>query len=149
MKSYLWNRELELGLPFGGKAQLCTQEVSRGKYWTQAMSKKARKVPTATNSIVCSNDVAQQGWFSARSRECSDYKHWTSTWANATVQFHSPPSLPSPPTSGQPRLPFRRKVGLQKWLWAFLATASSGPASFPLGRNINWGSRLPNLLLLQ
>lgn len=39
------------------------------------MSKKARKVPTATNSIVCSNDVAQQGWFSARSRKCSDYKH--------------------------------------------------------------------------
>lgn len=43
MKSYLWNRELELGLPFGGKAQLCTQEVSQGKYWTQAMSKKATK----------------------------------------------------------------------------------------------------------
>lgn len=44
--------------------------------------------------------------------------HWTSTWANATVQFHSPPSLPSPPTSASPAF-------LLAGVWAFLGLGIS------------------------
>lgn len=76
--------------------------------------KKSKKVPTATNSIVCSNDVAQQGWFSARSRKCSDYKHTEHQCGlmlpSSSTALH--PSL-SPSISGQSRLPSSRNVGLQ------------------------------------
>lgn len=76
--------------------------------------KKQEKVPTATNSIVCSNDVAQQGWFfSARSRKCSDYKHTEHQRGlmlpSSSTALH--PSLVLPPR-GQSRFPFSRNVGL-------------------------------------
>lgn len=110
--------------------------------------KKSKKVPTATNSIVCSNDVAQQGWFSARSRKCSDYKHTEHRRGlmlpSSSTALH--PSLVHPPQPAQ--LSFWQECG-HCLAWAFRATARSGLASFLLGRNINWGSRLPNLLLLQ
>lgn len=110
--------------------------------------KKSKKVPTATNSIVCSNDVAQQGWFSARSRKCSDYKHTEHQRGlmlpSSSTALHT--SLVHPPQPAQPS--FGQECG-HCLAWAFRATARSGLASFPLGRNINWGSRLPNLLLLQ
>lgn len=90
MKSYLWNGELELGLPFGGKAQLCTQEVSQGKYWTQAMSKKATQCLQQQTA-----SFAATMW---HSKVGSLQTHWTSTGANATAQLHSPqPSLVPPP----------------------------------------------------
>lgn len=140
MKSYLWNGELELGLPFGGKAQLCTQEVSQGKYWTQAMSKKATKCLQQQTA-----SFAATMW---HSKVGSLQTHWTSTGANATAQLHSPQpswSLHLRPVQAS----LQQERGLAEMARAFLATARSGLASFPPGRNINWGSRLPNLLLLQ
>lgn len=146
MKSYLWNRELELGFAFWWKGTtLYPRGISRQVLNTSNVKKSKKSAYSNKQHRLQQRRGTARLVFRALAEVLRPQTHWTSTWANATVHFHSPPSLPSPPTSRPVQASFWQECGLG----AFLATARWGLASFPPGRNINWGSRLPNLLLLQ